>query len=161
MTFTDVLEKIAIPLIAAAIGAILAFRYQHTLELKREKRYILQTLMMYRNVGANELDWIKALNAIDIVYHDNKKIRELLHTFFAQTVEPHYQNLQWLETLYQMIYEMAQSSGYKKLTLHEIRTYYEPKALDLHYPNRNVQRPPKDVSANGDTPSKAESGGKD
>lgn len=84
MTLTDVLsKKIIAPLLTACIGAILAFRYQHRIELKREKRYILQTLMMYRNVGANELDWIKALNAVDIVYHDNKKVRELLHTFFA------------------------------------------------------------------------------
>ncbi|RKD14273.1 hypothetical protein BCY91_07220 [Pelobium manganitolerans] len=146
MTTLDFFEKFLIPLVSAGIGAILAFRYQHTLELNREKRYILQTLMMYRNVGANELDWIKALNAIDVVYHDNKKIRELLHTFFAQTMEPHYGNLQWVETLYQMIYLMAQSSGYKHLTLHEIRTYYDPKALDLHYPNRNIQKPPIDTA---------------
>ncbi len=145
MTIFDFSEKLLIPLLSAGLGAILAFRYQHRLELKREKRYILQTLMMYRNVGANELDWIKALNAIDVVYHDNKKIRELLHTFFAQTMEPHYANLQWIETLYQMIYLMAQSSGYKRLTLHEIRTYYDPKALDLHYPNRNVKNPSSDI----------------
>ena len=151
MTFTDVLLKIIIPLLAACIGAILAFRYQRTIELKREKRYILQTLMMYRNVGANELDWIKALNAVDIVYHDNKKVRELLHTFFAQTVQPHYQNLQWQETFYQMVFLMAQSSGYSNLTMHDLRDFYSPIILDSHYPNRNLPKPPSDKPSTSDT----------
>jgi len=157
MTFTDVLLKIIVPLLAACIGAILAFRYQHTLELKRDKRHIIQALMMYRNVGANELDFIKALNAVDIVFHNNKKVRELLHTYFDQTVEPYFQNYQWRDTFFEMLYEMAQSSGYSNLTKDDIRNYYSPKALEWHYPNRNVQMPPSDDALTDDTPPKAES----
>lgn len=56
MTFTDVLIKIIVPLLTACIAAILAFRYQRTMELKRDKRLVIQTLMIYRNVGANELE---------------------------------------------------------------------------------------------------------
>lgn len=151
MTLPEVLEKIIIPLLAAFFGAIIAFRYQHKIELNREKRQILQVLMMYRNVGANELDYIKALNAVDIVFHDNKKIRELLHTFFSQTIEPHFQNLQWQETFYQMIFEMAQSSNYSNLTMHDIRSYYSPIALNLHYPNINEPKQSSDV-AKADSP---------
>ena len=161
MTFTDVLEKIAIPLIAAAIGAVLAFRYQHTLELKRDKRHIIQALMMYRNVGANELDFIKALNAVDIVFHDNKKVRTLLHTYFDQVTEPYFHNYQWRDTFFEMLYEMAQSSGYSNLTKDDIRNYYSPRALDWHYPNTNVQRPPSDDTLTADTPTKAVSKDKD
>ena len=51
---------IVIPIIAAigggAVGAIFAFRFQYRTELKRERRYVLQNLMMYRNVGALELE---------------------------------------------------------------------------------------------------------
>ena len=143
MTNTELLENILTPLIAAAIGALLTFRYHNTIELKRDKRHIIQTLMMYRNVKANELEFIKALNAVDIVYQDNKKVRELLHTYFDQLAEPYFQNYQWKDTFYEMIYEMAQSSGYKNLTKHDIRNFYSPKALKWHYPNRNV--PPKKV----------------
>ncbi len=42
MTLTEVLEKILIPLIAACVGAILAFRYQYTIELKREKEQLFK-----------------------------------------------------------------------------------------------------------------------
>jgi hypothetical protein len=143
MTSTDVLEKIAMPLVAACVGAILAFRYQHTLELKRDKRHIIQALMMYRNVGANELDFIKALNAVDIVFHDNKRVRTLLHTYFDQVTEPYFHNYQWRDTFFEMLYEMAQSSGYSNLTKDDIRNYYSPRALDWHYPNTKEQEPPK------------------
>jgi len=135
-------EKIVIPLLAACIGAILAFKYQSTLELKRDKRLIIQTLMIYRNVGAGELDWIKALNAIDIIFNRDKKVRELFHTFLAETKPPFFQNNQWVETYYKLIFEMAKSSGYKKLSMHEIRDFYSPEALKSHYPNRNIESDP-------------------
>lgn len=146
MTFTDVLEKIAMPLLAAFVGAVLAFRYQRTMELKRDKRLVIQTLMIYRNVGANELDWIKALNAIDVVFNKDKKVRELFHTFLAQTRPPLFQNGQWIETFYQLVFEMARCSDYKSLTMHEIRDFYSPEALMQHYPNRNVGSEPSPPS---------------
>ncbi|MBF9253772.1 hypothetical protein I2I11_10745 [Pontibacter sp. 172403-2] len=142
MTILDLLEKIVIPLIAACIGAILAFRYQHNFELNRDKRAIIQNLMIYRNVGAYELDWIKALNAIDIVFSNDQRVRELYHTFLAQTKPPTFNNLQYIETFYQLVHEMAQCSGYKKLTMHDIRDFYSPGALVQHYPNMNVGSEP-------------------
>lgn len=160
MTLTDFFEKVLIPLVAAGIGAVLAFRYQNHLELKRDKRHIIQALMMYRNVGANELDFIKALNAVDIVFHDNKKVRTLLHTYFDQLVEPYFHNYQWRDTFFEMLYEMAQSSGYSNLTKDDIRNYYSPRALDWHYPNTAVQRPPSVDALTSDTPVEATSGNK-
>ena len=134
--------KIAVPLLAACFGAILAFRYQKTLELKRDKRIIIQTLMIYRNVGADELDWIKALNAIDIVFNKNKKVRVLFHKFLSETKPPTYQSFAWIETFYQMIYEMSKCSDYKTLEMQDIRDFYSPEALKIHYPNRNIQDKP-------------------
>jgi hypothetical protein len=147
MTLTDAFEKIFIPLIAAAIGAILAFRYQHRLELKRDKRLVIQSLMIYRNVGAYELDWIKALNAVDIVFINDKRVRELYHTFLAQTRPPFFQSRQYVETFYQRVYEMAQCSGYKNLTMHDIRDFYSPEALINPYPNMNVGSEPSNSSS--------------
>lgn len=137
MTTIELVEKIVVPLFAALGGAILAFRYQRVTELKREKRSVLQVLMMFRNVGANEIEFIKMLNAVDVVYHNNRKVRELLHTFFTQTVIPMFHTKQHVETFYKMLHEMAKDCGYDKLTLHELRHFYDPIALELHYPNLN------------------------
>lgn len=141
-TLIFIFEKIAVPLIAAFTGAILAFRYQRTLELKRDKRIIIQTLMIYRNVGAEELDWIKALNAIDVVFSKDKKVRELFHKFISETKPPTYQSYAWIETFYEMLHEMAKCSDYETLSMQDIREYYSPEALKMHYPNRNIQGNP-------------------
>jgi hypothetical protein len=146
MTTAEVFAYVITPLLAAGIGAtigtIQAFRYQRTTELRRDKRYVIQTLMMYRNVGAHELDWIKALNAVDVVFHSDKKVREVYHTMLAQLRPPLFQNKQWIETFYQLVHEMAQCSDYRNLSLHDIRDYYAPEALDIHYPNMNVKTEP-------------------
>ena len=138
MIVSDLLFKIFVPLFSACLGAILAFRYQRTIEIKRDKRLIIQTLMRYRNVLANELEWIKALNVIDIIFCNDKKVIELYHTFLAQTQHPIFENKQFVETYYQLIFQMAQCSDYKNLTLQDIRDFYSPEALKFHYPNRNV-----------------------
>ncbi len=103
--------------------------------------------MMYRNVGAHELDWIKSLNAIDIVYHGDRRVRELFHRFVAQTRPSFFQNRQYVETFYQLVFEMAQCSGYKNLTMHDIRDFYSPEALNLHYPNMNLGSEPSAPSS--------------
>ncbi len=135
MVISDILDKLIIPVGAAFLGAFLAFRYQNRVELKRDKRLILQNLMIYRNAGASELDWIKALNAIDIVFNDDLEVKRLYHLFLDQTIEPAYQNGDWMETYYQMVLEMAKCSGYRNLTIDEARNFYSPKALSQHYPN--------------------------
>ena len=142
----DIVYKILIPLISACVGGIMAFRYQRISELKRDKRFIIQTLMMYRNVGVQELDWIKALNTIDIVFHNNEKVREFYHSFLAQTTPPLYKNGQWVETFYQMLHEMILCSDYKGLTIHDIRDFYSPNILEMHYPNLNKASVPPDTS---------------
>ena len=143
MNSTDMVEKFLVPLIAAFVGAILAFRYQHTLELRREKRYVLQNLMMYRSVGANELDWIKALNVVDLVFNKNKKVKVLYHKFLAYTDPSMYPTKQYIDVLYELMYEMGQCSGYKNLTLADIRDSYGPEGLNVHYPMRKVTDEPK------------------
>jgi hypothetical protein len=134
MTNLDIFFRVITPFISACVGAILAFAYQRKTELKRDKRNIVQALMMYRNVGVEELDFIKALNAIDIVFHDDKKVRDLCHTYFDQLNVPVFHNLQWRDTFHEMLYAMAQSSGYKKISKDDIRRFYAPNALDIHYP---------------------------
>ena len=142
MNTSTIIENVLIPLVAAFFGAILAFRYQRVLELKRDKRSIIQVLMMYRNVGAHELDWIKALNTVDIAFNKDKKVREIYHTLLTQLRPPLFQNSQWVETYFQLIAEMARCSDYKDLNLHEIRDYYNPIVLDQHYPNMNTAAGP-------------------
>jgi hypothetical protein len=102
--------------------------------------------MMYRNVGANELDWIKALNVVDLVFHKDKKVKELYHKFIAYTLPDMFPTKQYVDVFYQMLEEMAKCSGHKNLRGTDIRDFYAPEALLLHYPNRNVVPAPSNAS---------------
>lgn len=137
MTTIEILEKIIIPLIAAfvgaVIGAIMAFRYQRKMEIQRDKRGLMQMLMAYRSVGAVEIDWIKALNMIDIVFHDNKEVKELLRSYMYHTDQKRFNNGEHERVLVQLLYKMGQSSGYTDLKESDIRDAYNPIAINHIY----------------------------
>ena len=81
MTGNEFIQYVLIPLsaaiVGAIIGAVLAFWYQRKMEIRRDKRGLMQVLMGYRTTGAIEIDWIRALNMVDAVFHDNKKVKNL------------------------------------------------------------------------------------
>lgn len=137
MPIDPLFEKIFVPLIAAllggVIGAIAAFRYQNKAELKREKRQVFHILMMNRNIAVDELDWIKHVNVIPSVYHDNPEVIQLLRAFMAQTEANIIHTLQHVETYNKMLLEMAKTCGYKNLNLADIRESYTPAALEAHF----------------------------
>ncbi|HWB24817.1 MAG TPA: DUF6680 family protein [Chitinophagaceae bacterium] len=143
MSTTDILYVFVVPFLSACLGAFLTFRYQKNMERRREKRHIFQALMMYRNVGAAELDWIKALNVSDLIFHNHREVRVLLHKYFAYLREPVFSTGQHIDVLYDLLFAMAKASGYKSITLVDIRDTYSPNALDEHYPIRiNRSAPP-------------------
>lgn len=142
MTFYELLEKFGIPLIAAFLGALLAFAYQRKLESNRDKRILLQTLMIYRNVGSNDLEFIKALGAVDLVFVNDKKVIIEYHRFLSLTKPPLFANQQYVEVFYTMLYEMGQCSDYNNLSLDSIREFYSPEALNWHYSNRSAKNAP-------------------
>jgi hypothetical protein len=130
-------DKIIIPLIAsligAIIGAVMAFRYQRKIEILREKRGLMQMLMAYRSIGAVEVDWIKALNMIDIVFHNSKRVKELLRKYMYYTDISRFHTGEHAKVLVELIYEMGQLCGYTDLKESDIRDSYNPRALNHIY----------------------------
>ena len=91
---------------------------------------------MYRNVAANELEWIKAMNVIDIVFHDNERVRQLYDKYLDCVHDPEiFVTNKHVGIFYEMLYLMSQDCGYNQVTQHDIkRNVYSPNALDKHYP---------------------------
>lgn len=139
-------------MIGAFIGASFAFVYQRQMEIRKEKRAILQVLMMYRNVGAHELDWIKALNAVDLVFHDNPSVIEKYHKYLA-LIEPNvYKSGAHVQCFVELLYSMGQCTGYRNLTEDNIRKTYSPEGLALHYPRTFEEVAPSNVSSVSESP---------
>jgi len=85
--------------------------------------------MAYRTVGAVEIDWVKALNMIDIVFHDNKEIKRLLRSYMFHTDVSRYFTGHHQTVLVELLVEIGKVCGYTELTESDIRDGYNPKAL--------------------------------
>jgi hypothetical protein len=115
-----------IPILATAIGAFLGFIYQSKSEKKRDKKNILVVLMAYRGLKAREDDFVKALNIVDVYFHDNKKVRELLHDYFKHLYPPYFENGHHERILHALILAMAKDIGYTDIVESDINDYYFP-----------------------------------
>lgn len=137
MDATNLIVSIVIPVIAALGGAYYgakrAFDHQRNMEVEREKRGLMQMLMGYRTIGAVDVEWVRALNMIDIVYHDNKKIKALLRKYMYYTDSVRYSSGDHKKVLEELLYEMGQSCGYTDLTENDIRDGYNPISLPHIY----------------------------
>jgi hypothetical protein len=129
--------NIAVPLVAALIGAIIgaimAFRYQRKMEIQRDKRGLMQMLMAYRTIGAVEVDWIKALNMIDIVFHDNKEVKRLLRSYMYHTDTSRYPTGHHREVLVQLLVAIGKECGYTEITETDIRDGYNAISISHIY----------------------------
>lgn len=136
MTGEDLVEKIIFPLFSTFTGAFLAFRYQYKIEKRRDKRQVLQHLVAYRNVGADELDWIKMMNIVNVVFHDDEIVRQE-YAKYLDLIEPDkIKSGEYIDVYYDMLYEMAKASGYSQLIRSDLTQYYAPIGLRQHYPLR-------------------------
>lgn len=143
MTFDVLLEKIVFPLAATFTGAFLAFRYQHSIERDKEKRAVVQVLMAYRNVAADELKWIEYMNIIDIVFHDNERVRQLYDKYLDCVGDTErFITKEHVDVYYEMVYCMCQDCGYKQIMQRDVkRNVYSPTALEKHYPRNEPAYP--------------------
>lgn len=119
--------SLIIPVIAAIIGSFLGFMYQSKSERKRDKKQILSVLMAYRGLRAREDDFVKALNLVDLYFHDNKGVRALCHDYFKHLYPPYFENYHLHERiLHSLILAMAEDIGHTGLTESDINDYYYP-----------------------------------
>jgi hypothetical protein len=154
MTGNEFIQYALIPLVAATlgaiIGAVLAFRYQRKIEIQRDKRGLMQMLMAHRTIGAVELDWVKALNMVDIVFHNNKEIKRLLRSYMHHTDTARFANGHHQEVLVQLLVEIGKECGYTEITESDIRDGYNPISLQ-HIYAATLERLSHEVSVS-DTP---------
>jgi hypothetical protein len=108
-------------------------------------------LMAYRTIGAVELDWAKALNMVDIVFHDNKEIKRLLRSYMHHTDTTGFASRHHQEVLVQLLVEIGKScGGYTEITEADIRDGYNPISL-RHIYAATLERLSHEVSVS-DTP---------
>lgn len=131
MEIRDILNLIAIiiiPILSVLVGQWL----QAQSEKRKDKMQIFKTLMTARIYGWT-IDSVHALNVIDIVFANDKKVRaawkELNDKYHV--TNPDDQHLKKIEQAqYKLLEAIANSLGYKnKITWETIQNPYIPKGL--------------------------------
>ena len=131
MTINDYLTLAAL-IIIPIVAVVIAQWLQNRSEKRKDKMQIFKTLMTSRIYGWTP-DSVNALNIIDIVYSDDKKVRAAwkdLNDKYRVT-NPDQQHLKKIENAqYKLLEAMAISLGYKdKITWETIQNPYMPVGM--------------------------------
>ena len=131
MTINDYLTLAAL-IIIPIVAVVIARWLQNRSEKRKDKMQIFKTLMTSRIYGWTP-DSVNALNIIDIVYSDDKKVRAAWKDLNDkyQVTNPDQQHLKKIENAqYKLLEAMANSLGYKdKITWETIQNPYMPVGM--------------------------------
>jgi hypothetical protein len=128
MGIVNIVAVILSPIVAVLTGQYL----QKRSEKRKDKMYVFMTLMKSRAFGW-DIESVNALNVIDIVFSDNKDVRDAWKNHYSALCvsEPKENELKRIQdTKYKLLEVMAKSLGYKDtINWETIQNPYYPKGL--------------------------------
>lgn len=122
LAIAQIISVAIIPIIVWFLG----INYQNRKTKKDAQLKLFLTLMANRQKNPISEAWVDALNSIDVVFQNNKKVRaawrEYLDSLDQKSAHFDNQNSYKLD----LLSEMAESLGYKQLKQTEIDRFYNP-----------------------------------
>ncbi|MBQ8100872.1 MAG: hypothetical protein IJ169_06260 [Paludibacteraceae bacterium] len=122
-TIVQIVAVAIIPLIVWWLG----IRWQKNKAKDDAKRTLFFALMANRKITPPNKEWVDALNTIDIVFQDNKKVRKAWREYYDSLDERSQYNKDSNSFKLDLLSEMANALGYKDLKQTEIDRFYSPK----------------------------------
>ena len=122
-----------INIIAVIVGPIFAVGitlwWQQRKEKRDAKERLFLTLMAHRRAFPPTIEWVNALNVIDVVFAEHHQVVQLWHEYYSSLVNPPAnENYQQREHTYLlMLSAMARSLGYRRLEQTDIDKFYSPQ----------------------------------
>lgn len=139
MELKDILNLMAIviiPVVAVVVGQHL----QNRAEIRKDKMHIFKVLMTSRIYGWTQ-ESVHCLNIIDIVFADDKKVRDAWKDLYDKycVENPDGTQIKKIQNAqYKLLETMANSLGYKdKVTWETIQNPYVPKGMLQQINERN------------------------
>lgn len=122
----NLIAVLLIPVVAVIVGQYLQDRVQK----RKDKMQIFQCLMTRRITGWAALEAVNAINSIDIIFTDNKEIRNQLGVWKSKCRKDIPSEEQYREQC-KLLELMANDLGYKdKITWDIIQNPYYPEGLN-------------------------------
>ena len=126
MAILNLIAVLLIPVVAVIVGQFLQERVQK----RNDKMQIFQCLMTRRITGWAALEAVNAINSIDIVFTDNKEIRNQLSVWKSKCRRDIPGDERYREQC-KLLELMANDLGYKdNITWDIIQNPYYPEGLD-------------------------------
>lgn len=123
LTIVQVVAVSVVPIIVWLMG----IKYQDRKAKKDAQLNVFLTLMANRKSNPITKEWVDSLNIIDVVFQDDKKVRQAWKEYFdsLNNKSPHFDSNN--SYMLDLLSEMALSLGYKDLKQTEIDTFYNPQ----------------------------------
>lgn len=132
MTVMSIVNIVAV-ILSPIIALLVSQNLQNRSEKRKDRMQVFMSLMKTRAFGWN-VESVNALNVIDVVFSDNKAVRDAWKTHYAALCvsEPKENELKRIQdTKYKLLEVMAKSLGYKDaINWETIQNPYYPKGLD-------------------------------
>jgi uncharacterized protein DUF6680 len=124
----DIINIVAI-IVGPIVAVIITLWWQQRKENRDSKRRLFLTLMAQRRTYPPTVEWVNALNVIDVVFAEHPQVVQLWHEYYASLVNPPVnQNFQAREHTYLlMLSSMARTLGYRRLEQTDIDKFYTPQ----------------------------------
>lgn len=122
LSIVQILSVAAVPFVVWYIGV----KYQDRKTKKEAQLRLFLTLMANRQKNPISEEWVDALNCIDVVFQDNKKVRAAWKEYLDSLNQKssHFENANSYKL--DLLSEIAGSLGYKQLKQTEIDRFYSP-----------------------------------
>lgn len=122
LALAQVVSVAIVPIIVWFIGV----KYQDRKTKKEAQLKLFLVLMANRQKNPISLEWVDALNSIDVVFQDNKRVRQAWREYLDSLNQKsaHFENQNSYKL--DLLSEMAESLGYKQLKQTEIDRFYSP-----------------------------------
>jgi hypothetical protein len=121
--------NIAAIIVGPVVAVGITLWWQRRKEKRDAKQRLFLTLMAHRRSFPPAIEWVNALNVIDVVFAEHPQAVQLWHEYYAGLVNPPAnQNFQQREHTYLlMLSAMARSLGYRRLEQTDIDKFYTPQ----------------------------------
>jgi hypothetical protein len=123
----DVVTVIAL-VAGPVIAVIITLWYQQRRQRYDAKKGVFLVLMANRRSNPPTLEWANALNLIDVVFADNRKVVDKWHDLFKLADQTAINWGQFGHTYIELLSEMAKVLGYRQLQQTDIDRFYAPQA---------------------------------
>ena len=130
-----ILEVIAI-LLSPLMAWVVTVFYQNRAEKRKSKRDLFLVLMAKRKSYPPPMEFVDALNKIDVVFQSNKRVRQSAKEYISSLTADGIASGLSNSMLLDMLSDMANVLGYKDLRQTQIDRFYSPTYLSNQLHNQ-------------------------